>query len=465
MQEVHAVYTDSIEAPEPTNVLDVTVRAYGTQRGGLAEHVEEAIESALRACGAGAAGIAFDVDRDTRLSDQLFRARRAGHDGITIRLTALRALCAPVGGLDAFDAQTIAFYASACSLRPVALVLDDADRELPAFLIAKPLSSLLESESEPEPEPEVASVSLATIIAESIAVPELESAIETETETEAEAEAEAETEAATFAWEEHADALDAARGPQTLVAFERLFAEHYLPLANAIDRGLHARGAVAAREEFRRSFSRAYSEALPTFALTGKRPRMVLDAFDVASKMARTHNARSVQILLVDGMRFDLASHICARAAELLEGRAALADLITLFSALPSSTPRQLETLARGVEALRSAHDDRETEPLRGRTADAVRRVRLGSRDLYKLDLVETTLATAGDAAIDAIDDLTEQTAAAIAKHARTQRSRTLLFVVGDHGFCFQGGATKHGGASPEEVIVSGHAFLVSDLH
>jgi hypothetical protein len=192
---------------------------------------------------------------------------------------------------------------------------------------------------------------------------------------------------------------------------------------------------------------------------------MVLDAFDVAAKMARAHNARTTQVLVVDGMRFDLAARACARAAELCEGRAQIADRITLFSALPSSTPRQLESLARGVESLRTPFDDRDVEPMRGRTADTVRRVRIGSRDLYKLDVVETTLAAAGSDAIFVMDDLAEETARAIAKHARTQNARTMLFVLGDHGFRLDGGTARHGGASPEEVIVSGHAFLLGDLH
>ncbi|HEY1954899.1 MAG TPA: hypothetical protein VGH28_04790 [Polyangiaceae bacterium] len=434
MQEVLAVYTQ--------RALAVIVRAYGTRRGGLAEHIEEAIESALRVAGAGPAGISFDRDEDTRLSDQLFRARRAGHDGIAIRLTALRALCAPVGGLDAADAQTVAFYMRAAAERPIAFEMDDADKTLPAFVVARPLDEVLRGEPEMEPEPE----------AEAVA----------ETATEAEAEPEPEFDPR---WREHVSALEAARGPQTLASFERLFVHSYLPLASAVDAGLGERAADLAREEFRRTFARAYADALPTFVLTGKRPRMVLDAYDIASKMARAHGARNAQVLLVDGMRYDVAARVVTRVAALSEGRAALVDRVTLFSALPSSTPRQLESLARGVEALRSAHDERDPEPMRDRTADTVRRMRIGSRDLFKLDSIETSLAAAGDAAHAALEDVSEDAARAIAKHLRAQGDRTLLFVFGDHGFRFERGAAKHGGASPEEVIVSGHAFLVGDLH
>ncbi len=472
MHEVSQHAITSLSAQQHHSMLRIVVRAYGTQRGGLAEHIEEAIEYALRAESAGAAGIAFDRDADARLSDQLFRARRVGRAGLEIHLTALAALCAPVGGLDAADAHTIAFYTRATEDRPVTLVMDDADRLLPAFVAARPLNEWLagnseteaetetesESESESEAEPEPASVSLAQIVAMVSEPPSCEDP--------APALEEQSKDPTNGRWHVYAEALDAARGPQTLAAFERLFIQSYLPLASAMDHGLGEPHAVRAREEFRKNFARAYAEALPTFALTGKRPRMVLDAFELAAKMGRSHGARGVQILLVDGMRFDLAAAVCARAAELLEGRASLADRVTLFSALPSTTSRQLEALARGVEALRSAHDaERDAEPVRGRTADVIRRVRVGSRDLYKLDLVEATLASAGDDAIAMQEELADDTAHAIAKHARMQTSRTLLFVLGDHGFRFDGGAANHGGASPEEVIVSAHAFLIGDLH
>jgi hypothetical protein len=439
MQEVSAT-------PVQTE-LSVVVRAYGTQRGGLGEHIEEAIEGALRTHHAGAAGISFERDEDARLSDQLFRARRVGLERISIRLTALRALCAPVGGLDAADVRTITFYLAAMKERPVALVMDDADWELPAFVVTKSLAeAVAEPDMEPESEPEAAADS------------------EPQLEPQATPEPEPVVEASPPAWLEHVHVLEAARGPQTLAAFERLFVNHYLPLASAVDAGKADARAAAAREELRRTFERAYSEALPAFALTGKRPRMVLDAFDVAAKMARAHRARSAQVLVTSSMRYDLAASVVERVTELLEGRATIADRATLFSALPTTTSRQLSTLARGLEGLRSADSERGETHAR-RTAHVVRRVRVGSRDLYTLDIVDTMLDAAGADAIDMLGDVCEQASSAIAKHAGAQASRTLLLVLGDHGFRFDRGEARHGGASPEEVIVSAHALMLGDVH
>ena len=71
---------------------------YGAQRGASPSTSRRASRARFALPVRGAAGIAFDRDEDARLADQLFRARRAGFGGITIQLTALRALCAPVGG-------------------------------------------------------------------------------------------------------------------------------------------------------------------------------------------------------------------------------------------------------------------------------------------------------------------------------------------------------------------------------
>src|SRR5262249_45387299 len=108
------------------------------------------------------------------------------------------------------------------------------------------------------------------------------------------------------AWRSWAIALAGARGPQPLAAFERLFAESYVPLANAIAAGLDDPRALPAYDDFRRSFERSYTDAFNAFGATNRRPRLVMDAYDIASKQARLSNARSSHVLVVDSMRFDL---------------------------------------------------------------------------------------------------------------------------------------------------------------
>jgi hypothetical protein len=266
-------------------------------------------------------------------------------------------------------------------------------------------------------------------------------------------------------WREWVAALRAARGPQPLGAFERLFLQSYLPLATAVDAGLAHPEAVAARDEFRRTFARAYAEACPAFPLTHKRPRMVLDAHDVASRMARLHQARTSQLVLVDGMRFDAGLRLRDLVTDALDGHATLVGQAVLFASLPTVTSRQLEGLARGIDSLRLAHDaERDAETLRARTAEVLRRVKVGSRDVQKLDVIEARVRPSLDV-LSELDGAVDAAADAVVKHARGLSGRTLLFVFGDHGFQVERGRATFGGASPEEVIVPGFAWLVGELH
>jgi hypothetical protein len=127
---------------------------------------------------------------------------------------------------------------------------------------------------------------------------------------------------------------------------------------------------------------------------------------------------------------------------------------------------RQLETLARGIDALRAPAREEPSESLRGRAAETLRRVRVGSRELHKLDLVPAMLESAEPNVLDAFDSIGQSTALAIARHFTTLHDRTLVFVVGDHGFTIdRRGAVHSGGASPEEVLVPAQAWLLGELH
>jgi hypothetical protein len=240
-----------------------------------------------------------------------------------------------------------------------------------------------------------------------------------------------------------------------------------MPLANALATGLDDPRARHAHDEFAATFSKGYREAFATFAATTKRPRMVLDAHDVAARIARLHGARSTRVMLVDAMRMDVARMVEERLVGMLGTRASLTDELLLWSALPTVTLRQLETLARGVEALRApAELEEDPEPPRGRTAEYVRRMRVGPREIHKLDVIESRVRTLRGHIVEQLPDLADAAAEAIARHVETLAPRTLLLVTGDHGFTIdRSGVAKQGGSSPEEVLVGAFAMLIGDVH
>ena len=467
-------------------MLVVRVERIGAAaRGRLGEIIDEAVERELAARGAPSPGIgAGDA-----LSDQLFRARQVGSHRIGLALGSLRAAISPTGALEASDAAALIFWSRASRERPVALALDMADASLPAHVTPIPLSlALLPQPTTPAAPPaartrpvEPLTAAPPTTLSPAPALSPAPSIAPAPAPALSPAPAPAPSLARPRAplprptlpaiddatWRTWTLALTAARGPQPLTAFERLFTQSYLPLSNAIAAGLDDPRARTARDEFRRNFGRVFTEACPTFAVTGKRPRMVFDAPDVAARIARLHGARTTQLLLVDGMRYDLGALVRDKLAGALGSRGSLTDEALLWSALPTTTARQLYLLGHGSEGLREEPpSEREPEPMRGRTVETIRRVKIGSRDVYKLDLPEVRLREATVHALDALPGIAATVADVIARHAATLAARTLLFVFGDHGFTVEAdGTTRHGGPSPEEVLVPGYAFLIADVH
>jgi hypothetical protein len=263
--------------------------------------------------------------------------------------------------------------------------------------------------------------------------------------------------------------LDAARGPKPVALVEKLYAQRYVPLLGAI-----ARGEVddAVREivgEWRHSFAESYEAAYEAIRLTGKRPTMVMDAPEVAHRVARLASARSVKLILVDSMSFDLGERVEKRVAAALVKRAVLVEKTVLWAALPSTTPTQSHLLARGADGLRDVPGPpSEPDITRGRSVSTLRRERLGGREIIKLDLVEARMRTQGAGYDDRLDALADEIAEILVKLLDSLPPRTLAYVFGDHGFTLPVGSNGHatgassqGGSSPEEVLVSGHAWLV----
>jgi hypothetical protein len=267
--------------------------------------------------------------------------------------------------------------------------------------------------------------------------------------------------------------LENARGPKPLAVIERLFVSAYVPLSEAVLKGVDDPRVHAALSAWSTSFDKSYRDAFDALRLRGKRPTMVLDVPDLALRIGRLHGARSTQLVLVDGMRFDLGLRVQDRLRELLGQHAALTERLLLWSALPTTTAMQLELIGRGPNGLRDMTTPSEAEPpvARGRGASTLRRVKTGQRELMKLDLVEARLAEPSTQPVTLrMDSLAEDVAEALAAHFTKLPPRTLVMLFGDHGFCIDNGessghAIRQGGAMPEEVLVPAFAWIVGPVH
>jgi hypothetical protein len=273
-------------------------------------------------------------------------------------------------------------------------------------------------------------------------------------------------------WRAWAEELTTARGPKPLSVIERMFVSAYVPLADAVARGIGDASARQVLNTWATSFEQSYREAFAALRVRGKRPSMVLDIPDIALRIGRLHGARRVELIAVDGMRFDLGLRVEQRIRWRMAQEVALTERLLLWSALPATTDVQLELLGRGPEALKTWTGDVSSEiPVaRGQNARTPRRVKVGHRDLLKLDLVEARLMDPGDHESARLDDLADELAEVLSAQLARLPARTLAIVFGDHGFkldAMESGTTsaKSGGASPEEVLVPAFAWLVGGVH
>ncbi len=480
-----------------SGLLVVRVEAPGpAARGALREVIESAIEDALARRGAPPPGVGASSDLDASLSDQLYRARHVGATGIAVCVPPLEGVLNLARALDAEDSAVLRWYLAAASERPLVLLLDEHNRAIGAYgpptrldalvvtsgrggrkLRAVPrhgeddgaqLALPLADDDEPvepasadatdgapdgddAPEPEAAEPAFVRIVPAPPTMPPTSPVADH------------------AAW---AAELDAARGPKPLAAIERLFVSRYVPLAEAVATGAADGALRATLASWSASVAKSYSEAFGALRVTGKRPLMVLDAPALATRIARLHGAKSTQLLVVDGMRFDLGLRVHERLRLALGQRAACTERMLLWAALPTTTDVQADLLARGQAGLASMDPSAEREDsfARGRAASTLRRVKVGPRSVLKLDLVEARSREPGPPLPARLDALADEVSASIAAYARTLQPRTLVFLFGDHGFLMPSheggtGPATQGGASPEEVLVPAYAWLVGGLH
>jgi hypothetical protein len=265
--------------------------------------------------------------------------------------------------------------------------------------------------------------------------------------------------------------LESANGPKPLAVVERLFASAYVPLRAALDRGADLPRLRETADAWADSFGKSYVDAFDALRVRNKRPTMVVDVPDITLRIARLHGARSTQLLLVDAMRFDLGEMVHERLRALVGQRAACADRMLVWSALPTRTAAQVELIGRGPSGLRefTGEVNEDLVVARGRKASMIRRLKAGNREVLKLDIVEARLAEPGGALPERAPDMADEVAQRIAAHFEDLQPRTLVMVFGDHGYKLEphdGTVTaRQGGASPDEVLVPAFAWLVGAVH
>ena len=278
----------------------------------------------------------------------------------------------------------------------------------------------------------------------------------------------------TAEWRNQAIELDAARGPKPVRVIEQLFMTRYVPLMGALARG-EADGAVRnVVDTWSQAFEHSYVDAFSAMRVTNKRPMMTFDAPEIAARIARLNGARGVKLLLVDSMSYDLGERVSAELRARATANGVCVDRMLLWSALPTTTSMQMALLARGPEALRDTEPPSQPDPeiVRGRAIATLRRERVGSREVMKLDLVEARLRNAGAPYEERLDAIADEVATVLARFLESLPPRTLLFVFGDHGFKLPKadggratGPATQGGASPEEVLVPAYAWLSGGVH
>jgi hypothetical protein len=452
--------TVAISAPKPTD------------RGHLALLVEEAVELELERCGGSPPGLLTEADLDASLADQLYRAKLLEFRGLAIALGPLSALADSSGVMNVEDSAVLRFLCDAPERHPVRLLFDSDNALVGVYGPPRALGELLprsprieQNEVAPEldvtPDPAPAAASEPPLFAEEAP----------ETSQIRPAPLGPLHERAHESWPAWLRDLEGARGPRPLASVERMFAKSYVPLRDACLRGIAPPKVFEVLEGWAASFAKSYGETFGALRVRTKRPTMVLDIPDVALRIGRLHGARSVQLLLVDGLRFDLGLRMEALLRQRLGQQAALAERLLLWSALPSDTRTQLELLGRGPDALRGLDHKGESDVTvaRGRTARVPRRVKAGHRELLKLDLVEAELGEPGASEAERLDALAAPLTDAVAELCEKLPTRTLLVVFGDHGFVFEtlaDGTTvaRQGGSRPEEVLVPAFAWLVGGV-
>lgn len=249
-------------------------------------------------------------------------------------------------------------------------------------------------------------------------------------------------------------------GPKVHGSVEKAFVTAYLPLRREIAAGNAPEDMRAALEIWAEGFAQSYASAFRSLASRTKRPRMVRDVIELGIAWLNQSRARQCQLLMVDGMRFDLGQLLNERLERDLAGSAVCVDHTLLWAALPSNAESQQLGVQRAIRRGPERRSDDASDPGRIET------LRAGTRELFRLDHIGRDLTKPGEVEAQRLERLAESLARVVVPWMRAQPPETLVIVFGDHGFHWQASPTgtspaSQGGALPEQVLTPASGWLL----
>lgn len=239
----------------------------------------------------------------------------------------------------------------------------------------------------------------------------------------------------------------------------------YVPLMREVASGYAPEELRAAVDSWAEGFAQSYAAAFKTLNGHARRPTMVRDIFDVVLRWLNQYRARSCELLLVDCMRFDLGQRLNEELEQRLAGQAVCRDQALLWAALPSNSVAQRLAETGSASALRPrpAQPGKPAEP---EARSGIQPLRVGTRELFRLDRLAAELAKPGEVESRRIERMARSLADEIEPWLKSQAPDTMVVIFGDHGFHWQAnergtGAAQRGGALPEQVLVPASAWLL----
>ncbi len=501
---LHLPITSDVEvfgatAQVTERVLVMLDKPSAEHRGAFEAFVIQAIESELDRRGAAPPGWRRQDVIEAKLSDQLYRTRLLGSGGLALRFSELDGIADADGQLGMEDSSTLRKLLVVAEREPLQLYLPAPAAALRVVGAPERLSDWLTNgsragrvaciEYEPNstaaespdttPEPVSNRVELSPPLLEDFVTPADDSGTTSSAPCSAAlADAVSPLEQADHnppsptaeqlqrcaAWSAQ---LQNMSGPKVHSSVERAFVTAYLPLSREVAAGRAPEAAQLAAQAWAEGFAQSYASAFKHLGSRTTRPRMVKDVVEIAVRWLGQHHARQCQLLLVDGMRFDLAQRLNEEIERRVPGNAVCRDQALLWAALPSNAEAQ---------GIGESGSGRVTRSLRSKPGTAspgtgtpgVENVRLGTRELFRLDQIAGDLTQPGEAESLRLQRLANTLADSIVPWMLEQPPETLVVVFGDHGFYWQAtpqgtSSAQCGGALPEQVLVSASAWLMSE--